>query len=77
MLASHIETHNLTIGRAIFFFFFYDRPRNVAREASKSKKCDNKATAMVQTSIMDTNHNTETAQRISVMHWFIKANKKG
>eukprot|EP00978_Attheya_sp_CCMP212_P038541 scaffold191997_cov31-Attheya_sp.AAC.1 len=32
---------------------------------------------MAQTSIMDTNHNTETAQRISVMHWSIKANKRG
>eukprot|EP00978_Attheya_sp_CCMP212_P043758 scaffold291143_cov67-Attheya_sp.AAC.1 len=40
----------------------------------KSKKCNDKATDMAQTSIMDTNHNTE---QISVMHWFIKANKKG
>ena len=47
------------------------------REASKSKKCDGKATEMAQTSIMDSNQNTETAQYISVMHWFIKANKKG
>ena len=47
------------------------------REASKSKKCDDKATETAQTSIMDSNHNTETAQYISVMHWFIKANKKG
>eukprot|EP00978_Attheya_sp_CCMP212_P045567 scaffold351347_cov67-Attheya_sp.AAC.2 len=26
---------------------------------------------------MDSNHNIETAQYISVMHWFIKANKRG
>eukprot|EP00978_Attheya_sp_CCMP212_P029700 scaffold106376_cov41-Attheya_sp.AAC.1 len=35
--------------------------RNVPHEASKSKKCDDKATDMAQTYIMDTNHNTETA----------------
>eukprot|EP00978_Attheya_sp_CCMP212_P023863 scaffold73965_cov44-Attheya_sp.AAC.2 len=51
--------------------------RNVPREASTSVKCDDKATEMAQTSIMDSNHNTETAQYISVMHWFIKSNKKG
>eukprot|EP00978_Attheya_sp_CCMP212_P032237 scaffold124867_cov63-Attheya_sp.AAC.1 len=26
---------------------------------------------------MDSNHNTETAQYISVMHWFMKAKKRG
>eukprot|EP00978_Attheya_sp_CCMP212_P039209 scaffold201807_cov68-Attheya_sp.AAC.2 len=51
--------------------------RNVPREVSKPKKCDDKATETAQTSIMGSKHNTETAQYISVMHWFIKANKKG
>ncbi len=47
------------------------------REASESRESDVKATEMAQTSIMGSNQNTETAQYISVMHWFIKANKKG
>eukprot|EP00978_Attheya_sp_CCMP212_P045310 scaffold341782_cov88-Attheya_sp.AAC.1 len=35
--------------------------RNVPREASKSKQCDDKATETAQTSVIESNHNTETA----------------
>eukprot|EP00978_Attheya_sp_CCMP212_P019188 scaffold53461_cov61-Attheya_sp.AAC.2 len=61
-------------------FCFAALGRNVAHEASKSKKCDNKATDMAQISIMHTHHNTETAQHISLSDALVhkgSPNKKG